>query len=102
MIAALAVAWRWFLGTMIGRWIVGIGAVLAAVAALAAVAFLKGRHAQADADKAKDAKQQADAERVAQQVQTDAAKAAEQVQKDAEKRPAPDTVKRDDFDNTSL
>lgn len=50
-----AAAWSWFLSTAVGRWIVGIGAVLAAIAALAYVYFLKGKHAQADTDKAKDA-----------------------------------------------
>lgn len=46
----------WFLGTTIGRWIVGIGAVLAGIAALAYEAFRKGKHAQANTDAAKDAK----------------------------------------------
>lgn len=100
MIAALAAVWKWFLSTTIGRWIVGIGAVVLALAVALYMAFRKGKHAQADADKAKDAKQQADAERVAQQVQTDAAKASEQVQKEASKQPAPDTTHRTDFDDT--
>lgn len=51
----LATAWRWFLSTTLGRWIVGIGAALAAIGALVAVSFLKGKHAQAATDKAKDA-----------------------------------------------
>src|SRR5690348_17850896 len=42
VIAVFARIWKWFLGTTIGRWLVGIGAVLAAALALAAVAFLKG------------------------------------------------------------
>lgn len=100
MIAALAAAWRWFLGTTLGRWIVGTGAVALALAVALYMAFRKGKHAQADADKAKDAKQQADAAHVAQQVQTNAAKAAEQVQKDAAKQPPPDTTNRNDFNDT--
>lgn len=65
MLTALALAWKWFLGTTLGRWIVGIGAVVLAALALAAAAFLKGKHAQADTDDAKDATEQAQA---AQQV----------------------------------
>lgn len=96
-----ALAWKWFLGTTVGRWIVGIGAVLVGIAALAYVAFRKGKHAQADTDKAKDAKVQADAVVVAQQVQTDATTAMAKVQADAAKQPPPDEVKRDDL-NTSF
>jgi len=55
MIAWLAAIWKAFLGTTIGRWLAGIGAVILAILALAYVAFVKGKHAQADTDKAKDA-----------------------------------------------
>lgn len=51
----LALAWKWFLGTTVGRWIVGVGVVAVAIAGALAVAFVKGKHAQADTDKAKDA-----------------------------------------------
>jgi gas vesicle protein len=47
--------WASFLTTRIGRWIVGIGAVIAAIAAAVLVAFVKGKHSQADTDKAKEA-----------------------------------------------
>lgn len=96
----LLTAWRWFLSTTIGRWIVGIGAVLAAAAGLAAVAFLKGKHAQAAKDQAKDAEAAQRAAQVAQDVQTDASAAVAKVQADAAKQPPPDPVKREDLDNT--
>lgn len=61
----LALAWKWFLSTTIGRWIVGVGAVLAALAIAIAAAFAEGRrkgaNAQATKDKAKDAQSLAQA-----------------------------------------
>lgn len=96
MLTALALAWKWFLGTTLGRWIVGIGAVLAAIAVLAYTAFLKGKHAQADTDKAKDAEQEVQAVQQATELQHAAQQAADAVP--APK--APDPVKRDDLDTT--
>lgn len=90
----------WFASTTIGRWIIGIGAVILAALGLGAFAFLKGKEHQADADKAKDAQERADAARMAQQVQTDAVKAAAQAQQDAAKQPPPNPDKRDDLDTT--
>ena len=92
----MSALWAWFLGTTIGRWIVGIGAVIVAVAAAVLVAFVKGKHAQADTDKAKDA---GAAQRAAQDVQTDASAAVAKVRADAAKQPAPDPVEREDFNN---
>jgi gas vesicle protein len=63
----MSALWAWFLGTSIGRWIVGIGAVIVAVAAAVLVAFVKGKHAQADTDKTKDA---GAAQQAAQEVAT--------------------------------
>jgi hypothetical protein len=61
----MSALWAWFLSTKVGRWIVGIGVVLAALAAALAVAFVKGHQKGADeqatADKAKDAQSLADA-----------------------------------------
>jgi hypothetical protein len=56
-----AAVWRWFLSTTVGRWIVGIGAVLLGILALAYTAFLKGKHAQVAKDQAKDAQSLAEA-----------------------------------------
>jgi hypothetical protein len=61
----MSALWAWFLSTTIGRWIVGVGAVLAALAVAIASAFLygrgKGKGEQATADKAKDAQSLAQA-----------------------------------------
>lgn len=95
-----ALVQKWFLSTAIGRWIVGIGAVLAAAAVLAFTAFMKGKHAQATTDAAKNAEAQQRAAQVAQDVQTDASAAVAKVQADAAKQPAPDPIKRDDFNDT--
>ena len=96
----LATAWRWFLSTALGRWIVGIGAVLLGILALAYTAFLKGKHAQATKDQAKDAEAAQRAAQAAQETFTAASDAAAKVQADAAKQPPPDTVKRDDLNNT--
>src|SRR5574337_748249 len=47
--------WTWFVGTRIGRWLVGLGVLLAALGAMALAMFEKGKHAQAAKDQAKDA-----------------------------------------------
>lgn len=96
----LATAWRWFLSTTLGRWIVGVGAALAAVGALVAVSFLKGKHAQAAKDHAKDAEAAQRAAQVAQQTFTAANDAAAKVQADAAKQAPPDPIKRNDFNDT--
>ena len=88
----------WFAGTRVGRWIVGIGTVILAALALAFTAFLKGKHAQADQDKAKDAQAQQRAAQAAQDTYTAASDAAAKVQADAAKQPPPDPGKRDDLD----
>lgn len=93
-------AWNWFVGTKFGRWIVGVSLVIAGLGAALFVAFLKGKHAQADTDKAKDAAEQIQQVKVAQQTQQAASDAAEQVRQDAAKQPAPDVTGRTDFDNT--
>lgn len=80
----LAAIGKWFLGTTVGRWIVGIGAVLAALAVALYVAFRKGKHAQADTDAAKDATEQAQA---AQQV-VQAATTRQEVEHETEQLPA--------------
>jgi hypothetical protein len=92
--------WAWFVGTRIGRWIVGIALTLAGLAAALAVAFVKGKHAQADKDEAQRAKETAESAQVAADVQRDAANAADKVRQDAAKQPAPDPDKRNDFDST--
>lgn len=94
--------WAWFIGTKVGRWIVGIGAVLAALA----VAWLTGHHKGAETQAATDAKAQgqsaAEAAQNAVETYHDATQAAQQAQVAAAKQPAPDVVKRDDFDNTGV
>lgn len=100
MIAALSAAWTWFVGTKVGRWLVGMTLALAGLAAALFVAFLKGKHAQARTDEAKAAQASKEAAQTAATVQADAAQAAQKVQADAAKQPPPDTVKRNDLDNT--
>lgn len=92
----MATIWEWFLSTTIGRWIVGIGAVIMAALGLGAFAFMKGKEHQADADKAKDAQAETQAAKQAQAIQTDAQKAADAVP--APK--APDPIGRNDLDTT--
>jgi hypothetical protein len=95
-----AVIGKWFLGTTIGRWTVGIGAVVVAMLSLFAVGWLKGRKHEAEADQAKDAAEQVKQAKVAQETYQAATDAAEQVRQDAAKQPAPDTKNRTDFDDT--
>lgn len=57
--------WAWFASTKIGRWLIGLGAVLAAILAALGIGWLKGRKSQADADNAKDAAEQIKQARVA-------------------------------------
>jgi len=90
----------WVASTKIGRWIVGLALVIGGLAAALFVAFAKGKHAQADVDKAKTAQADADAAKVAQQTYSDATAAAAQVRADAATQPPPDPVKRDDLNNT--
>lgn len=42
MIAAIDAAWKWFLSTTLGRWIVGVLAVVGALIAALAIEFVKG------------------------------------------------------------
>ena len=90
--------WGWFLGTKAGRWIVGVFAVVGALIAALAIAFVKGKHSQAAKDKAKDAEAAQQGAQVAQQTFTAATDAAAKVQADAAKQAPPDPVERDDFD----
>ena len=92
--------WTWFVGTRIGRWLVGLGVILAAVGAMALAMFEKGKHAQAAKDQAKDAEAVQRAAQAAQETFTAASDAAAKVQADAAKQPPPDPIKRDDFDGT--
>lgn len=46
---------KWFIDTKFGRWIVGIGVFLAAIAAACLYWFERGKRTQATKDKAKDA-----------------------------------------------
>lgn len=57
----MSALWAWFVGTRVGRWIVGVALTLAALGAALAVAFVKGKQHQADADKARDAQSLAEA-----------------------------------------
>lgn len=58
-------AWSWFVGTKIGRWIVGVALVIGALAVGALAMFQKGKHAQAGADEARAAQSESES---AQQV----------------------------------
>lgn len=84
----------------IGKWVGGVAAVIAALAAL----FLAGRHrgvkAQAQADAVRDAKATVQAAQESQATVADASAAASAVASAAQTQPAPDTVKRDDLNNS--
>lgn len=99
MIAAITAAWTWFTGTKLGRWLIELAAILAAAGAAYFYVYTRGKHAQAKTDAAKDASVQADAVKVAAQTYTDASQAAAKVVEQAKAEPAPDPVKREDFDN---
>jgi len=90
----------WVASTRIGRWVAGVALTIAGLGALLLVTYEKGKHSQADEDKAKQAEEQTAFGRLAQQTQTDASAAAAKVQQDAAKQPAPDTSKRNDLDST--
>lgn len=51
----------WFASTKIGRWLIGLGAVVAAILAALGIGWARGRKAQADANKTKDAETIAEA-----------------------------------------
>lgn len=53
--------WEWFATTKAGRFLIGLGAVVAAILAALGIGWLKGRKSQADADRAKDAETIAEA-----------------------------------------
>lgn len=91
--------WAWFLSTRIGRGLILVAGLVAAAGALALTMFQKGKHSQADKDKAKDAEASQRTAQAAQETFTAATDAAAKVQADAAKQPAPDPVKREDFDN---
>lgn len=52
--------WTWFIGTKVGRWIVGLVLVIAGLVAALFVAFLKGKHSQVKTDDATAAQAQVD------------------------------------------
>lgn len=91
--------WALFVGTKVGRWIVGMALAIAGVSALLGMMFLKGKHAQAKTDDFKDAQSLAEA---AQQ-----AVAAANVRKDVENETAklpdapPQTVETADPDTAA-
>lgn len=91
----LAGAWA-----KVATWLAIVGAVIAVIAS----AFVKGRW---DGERLQNAKEAARGVKTAQasarlevSVQSDASIATQAVQKKAAQAPAPDTVKRDDFDTT--
>lgn len=90
----------WLAGTRLGRWAIGLFALLVAFGAAVFTAFLKGKHAQAAKDQAKDAEAAQRAAQAAQQTFTAASGAAAKVQADAAKQPPPDPIKRNDFNGT--
>lgn len=92
--------WAAICASRLGRWVAGVALTIAGLGALLLIMFQRGKHAQSEEDKARQAEEQAAFGRLAQQTQTDAAQAAAQVQQDAAKQPAPDTVKRNDFDTS--
>jgi type VI protein secretion system component VasK len=63
-------AWTWFIGTKVGRWIIGAALVIGALAVAALEMFEKGKRAQAKTDADKDAA----ADQRAKQEASDAAK----------------------------
>lgn len=66
IVTFFAAIWKRFLGTTIGRWLVGIGAVAAALGVAWYLTLRKGKQEQAAIDEAKDAAEQV---QVAQQIQ---------------------------------
>lgn len=92
----------WFLGTKVGRWLVGVAAIIAAGIATYWIAHRKGAVAQKAADDAAQRQSFADAAQAAVETYNAAGRAAQQVQQAAAQRPAPDPVAHDDFDNTGL
>jgi membrane protein implicated in regulation of membrane protease activity len=96
----MAALWAAICASKLGRWVAGVALTVGALIAALLVAFVKGKHAQADRDKAKQAEEEAAFGRLAQQTQTDAGTAAAKVRDDAAKQPPPDTDKRNDLDST--
>lgn len=92
--------WTWFAGARVGRWIAGVALVIGALIAALFVAFLKGKHTQAKTDTAKDVQSLAEAAQAAIETNRSATQAAQTVRDDAAKEAPPDTVKRDDLNNT--
>ena len=93
----LLTAWSWFLSTRIGRGLILVAGLLAAIAGACLYWFERGKHSQADKDKAKDAEAAKRAAQAAQETFAAATDAAAKVQADAAKQAPPDPVKRDDF-----
>lgn len=94
--------WGWFASTRVGRWLIGFTLVVAAFVAAWFVARGKGKAAQKATDMASAAQAVVAAANAAQDVQQSASAAVQQVDAQAVARPAPDVVKRDDFNNTGL
>lgn len=92
--------WAWFLSTRVGRWTIGIGAVLAAFGVACLYWFERGKHDGKQEGLADAAEQAAKDAQAAATTYADASQAALQVAQQAAKQPPPDPVKRDDLDNT--
>ena len=96
----MGAVWAAICASKPGRWVAGIAITLAGLGAMLLITYQRGKHAQSEEDKAKQAEEQAAFGRLAQQTQTDAGAAAAKVRNNAAKQPAPDTSKRDDLDST--
>ena len=96
----MGAVWAAICASKPGRWVAGIAITLAGLGAMLLITYQRGKHAQSEEDKAKQAEEQAAFGRLAQQTQTDASAAVAKVQQDAAKQPAPDVAGRTDFDNT--
>jgi hypothetical protein len=92
--------WAWFLGTRVGRGCVVVAALVAAFVATWFVARSKGKAAQKTTDLASAAQDVLQAANVAADTQEAAQEAVQTVREEAAKRPAPDPVTRNDFNNT--
>lgn len=86
--------WAWFLTTRVGRWLVGIGAVIVAALALAGIAWRKGEKSgaakgEAEAEKAKaQAAERAAAQAIAErQAEQTAVQTASEVRDEIQKLP---------------
>lgn len=84
----------------VGTWVGGIVAILSVVAAAVLYGMRRGAAHQIERDAITNAKAATQAAHEAQATLGDANAAAQAVQQQAAAQPAPDTVKRDDFNTT--